>query len=54
MGRKRKTEEEKKISISISLPGWMVNQIDKMGSRSKVIEKILSRDIKRDNRENHK
>lgn len=48
MGRKRKPEDEKKVSITISLPYWMVKKIEKMGARSRIIEHILSKHIKKD------
>lgn len=41
MGRPRKTYEEKKHTITVSLPGWIVLKLKEKGKYSNLIEVLL-------------
>lgn len=47
MGRKRLPEDEKKVPANISLPRWMLLELDKLGVRSRVVEEILRKYLKK-------
>jgi metal-responsive CopG/Arc/MetJ family transcriptional regulator len=41
VGRPRKSYEEKKHTVTVSLPGWLIIELEKYGNRSKLIETLL-------------
>lgn len=41
MGRPRKSFEEKKHTISVNVPGWLLIELNKHGNRSKLIVELL-------------
>jgi hypothetical protein len=47
MVNKRLPADERKNSVNIRLPQWMINEIIKRGSKQEVIEGILRKEIKK-------
>lgn len=41
--RPRLPERERKETVGIRLPKWMIDEVDKLGGRTEVIEKAVSK-----------
>lgn len=47
MSKKRKPEEDYRVKFSIRLPRWMLQELEKLGTRTKIIENALEEYLKK-------